>query len=101
MPTPVLSLVANDTEPLRLIFETSPGVPVDITGWGIKLHLGYATPLVLTGTLTTPLSGLASVAFVSGNLVAGKWKAEVQITKPGTLIQTSEMFIADIRSEIA
>ena len=95
-PPPTLELVENDTDPLILDFSG-----VNITGWGIEVHIGYATPLVKVAVLTDPMNGLAQVNWSPGNLVPGVWGGEVQITKPGPAVLTSDEYIFNIRSEIA
>ena len=95
-PPPILQFVGNDTEPLVLDFSG-----VDITGWAISVHLGYLTPLVKTAVLTDPLHGVAEVYWLPGDLIVGRWACEIQTTRPGPFVQTTDVFIADIRAEIA
>jgi len=95
-PPPTLELVSNDTEPLVLDFSGT-----DISTWDIEVHIGYATPLVKAATIVDGPGGIAHVNWIPGDLVAGKWAGEVQITKPGPTVQTSETYIFDIREEIA
>lgn len=96
-PPPTLELVSNDTEPLVLDFSGT-----DISLWTITVHLAYSpTPLVKTATIVDGPGGIAQVEWSPGDLIPGVWGGEVQIIKPGPVTQTSDVFIADIRQEIA
>lgn len=95
-PPPTLELVENDTEPLVLNFSGT-----DITGWAIEVHIGYPTPLVRTATIVDGPGGLAQVSWLPGDLVPGVWGGEIQITKPGPIVQTSDEYVFSIRAEIA
>jgi len=95
-PPPTLSLVENDTEPLILDFSG-----VDISAWAIEVHIAYATPLVRAATIVDGPGGIAQVDWLPGDLVPGIWGGEIQITKPGPVVQTSDEYIFDIRAEIA
>ena len=94
-PPPVLYLVAGDTEPLVLDFSGQ-----DISGWIIVARIGYAMPLERTATLTDPTHGIAEVAWLSTDLLAGRWGAEIVVTKPGPVIQTADEFVMDIRPHV-
>src|SRR3970040_2425293 len=94
-PQSIVDFVEGDTEPFVILL---PGV--DITGWAFKLHIGYPTPLVKDATIVvTGPDGRAEVALSSGDLVAGRYPAEIQTTKPGGTILTSAPFVADIRKQ--
>jgi hypothetical protein len=95
-PPPILQVVENDTEPLILDFSGT-----DITGWGIKVHINYAVVLVKDAVIVDGPGGLAEVYWVPGDLQVGRWGGEVQVTKPGPLVQTTDVFILDVREEIA
>jgi hypothetical protein len=96
-PPSTLSLVENDTEPLILDFSG-----VDISLWTITVHLAYSpAPLVKTAVIVDGPNGLAQVSWAPGDLIPGVWGGEVQVIKPGPVTQTSDVFIADIRAEIA
>ena len=96
-PQLLLDLVEGDTEPFIINF---PGV--DITGWAIELHLGYPTPLVkVAAIVVTGPDGRAEVTWSPTDLVSGRYPTEIQVTKPGGFVLTGELFIADIRKQVA
>lgn len=96
-PPPIIELVENDTEPMYLDFSGT-----DITGWLVEVHINYSpTPLVKSALLIDPTHGIAQVNWSPGDLRVGVWGGEVQTTRPGDFIQTSDVFQARIRAEIA
>lgn len=96
-PPPIIQLVENDTEPLVLDFSGT-----DITGWTVEVHLAYVpAPLVRVATIVDGPGGVAQVDWLPGDLLVGRWAGEIQTTRPGPFVQTSDVFIADIRAEIA
>ena len=54
----------------------------------------------MLGTVRNMPDGRVEVAFLPTDLVAGRYPAEVQITKPGPIVLTSEFFVADIREQV-
>ena len=97
-PQQIVDMVEGDTEPFVILL---PGI--NITGWAFELHIGYpGTPLSKPGTIITASpDGRVEVALAPTDLVTGRYPAEVQITKPGPIVLTSEQFVADIREQVA
>lgn len=73
-------LTANDTLP------TLQGTWTDLTDATVTMHIAYDTPLVKTATIADdPTTGVFTIEWESGDLVAGTWDAEIQVvTDDGT-----------------
>lgn len=96
-PPPTINLVENDTDPLILDFSG-----IDINGYTITVHIGYeTTPLVRTAVLTDPGNGIAEVQWLAGDLQPGVFTGEIQAIKPDLTVKTSDLFVFDIRPEVA
>ena len=84
-------LYDGDTAPLELTFKQA-GVPVDVTGYGFKLKIGYATGTVTkNAAIVTPQAsnlGKFRFPFAAGDLKAGNWPAQFVITYPDTTEKT-------------
>ena len=75
-----LELVEGDTLPLLAgAITKNDGAPEDITGWVIKLHIDYPTPLVKVAEIPEGTDGYYQFVWAGGDLVPGRWKAELQI----------------------
>lgn len=76
-----IELVEGDTFPLLTgVVDGDDGAPVDITGWGISLHIDYEVPLVKAADVPVGTDGFFSFAFEPDDLVPGRWPAEIQVT---------------------
>lgn len=96
-PPQVLELVEGDTDPTILDFSGA-----DITDWQIEIHIGYRTgALIRAADIIDGPDGIAQVQWQPGDLMAGRWSGEVQVTKPGPAVKTSQVFIFYIRAQIA
>lgn len=83
-----IELIEGDTMPwLTGNITHDNGDPVDITGWTITLHVGYSPPLVKTAVIPVGTDGFYYFAWVQGDLLPGRWPAEVQLSTP-TGVQT-------------
>jgi hypothetical protein len=94
-PPQTLELVEGDTDPTVLDFNG-----VNITGWFVEMHVAYPVPLTRAGVLTDPANGVAEIQWQPTDLVVGIWGAELQITRPGPIIKTSQQFILKVRAQI-
>ena len=71
----IMGVLMNDEDP------ENP-VPYDITGWDIKLHVGYDIPLVKDAVISLGTDGAFSFPWAPGDLQPGTWPAEIQVTAP-------------------
>ena len=87
----ILYFVANDTLPeLTGVIKDDDGDVIDITGYGVKLNIGYATAKEKTASLTDPTKGVFKVTWVDGDLVAGTWGVEIEVTDADSKILTAQ-----------
>lgn len=83
-----IELIEGDTLPWVTGEVTDDaGAPVDITGWDITLHIGYVPPLVKVATIPLGTDGIYQFAWEPGELIPGRWPAEVQLSS-GIGVQT-------------
>lgn len=76
-----IRFVANDTLPsLRGTLTEDDGTPVDLSGAHVAVHIKYDTPLEKTATITDAANGKWLVEWEPGDLMAGKWPYEIQVT---------------------
>lgn len=94
-PPQVLEFVSGDTDPLVLDFSGT-----DISTWSVLVRIGYAVPLSRSATPTDPTHGITEVQWQPTDLVAGRWLAEVEVTKPGPTVKTTDVFVMEIRAHI-
>lgn len=87
-----LYFIAGDTLPeVQGFLKDANGVAVDITGYTIKMHIGYTTVLTKTATLVTPASGEFKFTWLVTDLVQGTPQAEIEITDAtGKIITVQE-----------
>lgn len=83
-------LVAGDTAPTRMIFRVG-GVPVDITGYGFTIKIGYQTPLVKSAIVTNAAAGEFEFRWSAQDLIAGRYAAEIMITYPDGTTRTQKL----------
>ena len=84
-----LRFVENDTLPgLRCIITQDDGTPIDITGFTIKVNIGYSTPLVKNASIVDGTNGVWEVSWIVGDLKAGTWFYEIQVTDTSSGIRT-------------
>jgi hypothetical protein len=81
-------LIEGDTLPqiTGTLTEDDGTTPVDITGYDIKLHVGYDTPLVKTAVIPVGTNGQFAFPWVAGDLTPGLWLAEIQIASPSGVL---------------
>jgi hypothetical protein len=85
-----LEFIEGDTLPIITgALKDDAGVAIDIRTWDIKLHIGYATPLIKVATIPQDASGTFSFPWVPTDLQEGTFDAEIQITSPSG-IQTAQ-----------
>lgn len=73
--------VENDTLPaLKGTITEDDGTPVDLSGATVALHIKYDKPLVKVAQITAPENGQFFVTWTAGNLQAGRWLFEIQVT---------------------
>ena len=98
--------VAGDTAPDLTGTCLSGTTPANITGATLELHFTRPDKTTLTGTpaIVDPLAGTWRYTWQTGELVAGTWAVELQVTYSGGGVQT---FPADrpayfsVRNQIA
>lgn len=83
-------LVAGDTAPTRMVFKLA-GAPVDITGYGFTIKIGYPVPLTKNAVITSAAAGEFEFRWGAGDLVAGRYAAEIMITYPDGTTRTQKM----------
>ena len=93
-------------DPLRGEYRDKDGKTIDITGFTITLHIGYEdAPLVKTATITDGPNGVFEFGWNPGDIVAGDYQAEVQITnasgRPLTYPASAGEFYFRVREAIA
>jgi len=89
--------VENDTLPKLQCVYTG----VDLTGASVELHIGYAVPLVIVGTLTDEVNGEFEFGYSIGDLQTGTWEAEIQITDNAGEVITFQGLKFIIKAQIA
>lgn len=89
MITPVLAVV-GDTAPALAGTCLSGTTPADLTGASLRLNLRQPSGTVITrtATLDDASSGAWSYAWQAGELVAGTWAVEVEVTYADATVQT-------------
>ena len=99
--------VTGDTAPDLTGTCSSGTTPANLTGATLELHLkppGSAAVLTRTGVIVDGASGTWRYTWQTGELVAGTWAVELQVTYSGGKVQT---FPADrpayfsVRNQIA
>lgn len=93
-------LTASDTAPIRLTYKNN-GVPVDITGYGFTLKIGYATPTVLQAVITDAANGVFEFRPGASDLVANTVPIEIMVTFPDGKEKTQKLGSAEIMARIA
>ena len=81
----------GDTAPALTGRLTTAGVPKDVTGATLEVHIAKPDATVLTraATVTAALTGDWSMAWQTGDLAqAGGYRVEVQVTYSNTTLQT-------------
>ena len=92
-----LHYVENDTLPeLECVY-----TGVDLTSATVELHIGYDPPLVITGTVTDPPNGEFKFGYTVGDIRAGTWEAEIQITDAAGEVITFQGLKYIVKPEIA
>lgn len=104
----VLEFVSNDTlAELTGILKDDDGNVIDITGYTIKLSIGYSSPTTKTASLTDPTNGEFKFTWSAGDLVTGTWDVEIEVTDADGKVQTAQktargrQFTFEIAEEIA
>lgn len=82
--------VTGDTAPTLSGVVTSGGTPASLVGATCVLNLRKPDRTVITrpATVTDAAAGAWSYTWATGELVAGTWEVEVQVTYAGGAIQT-------------
>lgn len=76
-----LYFVGGDTNPnIEGVYKDAEGTPIPIAGYTIKLHIKYPTILVKIADLTTPANGEFEFTWEAGDLIAGVYDAEIEVT---------------------
>jgi hypothetical protein len=84
-----IRFVANDTLPsLRGTLTEDDGTPVNLTDCTVNLHIKYDPVLVKTATIVSAIDGIWLVEWEPGDLKAGKWFFEIQVTDSNGDIRT-------------
>jgi hypothetical protein len=93
----VLNFVEGDTKPplIGCIPDT------DISEYAIALHIKYTTPLVKSATIDNAADGEFSFQWISTDLVAGRYSAEIQVTDADGKIETFQNILFVIKDQIA
>lgn len=85
----ILHYVEGDTLPyMQGTLTNDDGSPVDLTDMNVTLHIGYNPPLVKIATITDALNGKFFLEWDPTDLVAGRWKYEIQIANAAGGIRT-------------
>lgn len=96
-----LNFVSNDTLPKPpFAVKDYQNQVVDITGYSFELHLGYATPVSVSGSITDAVNGEFTFDFALGDLHTDVIDAEVQVTDAGGQIRTFQDIRVTIMPEI-
>ncbi len=69
-------------------FTDDDDVPVSLSGYDITLHIAYPEPIVVPGTVTDAANGKYVIQWRENDLVAGRWRFEVQFASPSGGVQT-------------
>ena len=93
-------LVAGDTAPIRLTYKNN-NVPVNITGYGFALKIGYPTPVSLPASITSAADGTFEFRPGATDLKAGTPPIEIMITFPDGKEKTQKLGSANILTRIA
>jgi hypothetical protein len=90
-------LVQNDTGSKLVIacVKRSDGQPVDLTGATVTLKFRSGPSAILTQamTVTDATNGIAEYQFLTGELLADEFKAEVEVLDAGGKLLSSLSFI--------
>lgn len=106
-PLDTLRFVSGDTLPqITLQLLDDGGDPVALDDLTITLHVGQSPALVKEAVVVDADAATVCFTFSSGDLVAGRWPAEVQVVSPsGTLTyqesETGRRFTLMVAEEIA
>lgn len=92
-----LNYVSGDTKP-PLIGRIAD---VDITGYIIKLHIKYPTPLEKTASIDSAEDGEFSFQWAPTDLVTGRWNAEIEVTDADGKVETAQNILFIVKAEIA
>ena len=98
--------VAGDTAPDLTGTCTSGTTPANLTGATLELHLTMPDKTVITraGVIVDGAAGTWRYTWQTGELVAGTWAVELQVTYSGGGVQTfpaSRPAYFSVRSQIA
>jgi len=104
-----IGFVENDRLPsLRGTLTEEDGSPVNLNGCTVTLHIKYKEPLIKEAVVTDAVNGVYLIEWLDGDLRAGKWTFEIQVTdsdgKPRTWKReptTNKLLTMVIDSEIA
>lgn len=107
----VLTVKRGDTWVWPFTYKDEAGVPIDLSGSAVRLHLkakGAATPAVAastdTGEITlTPLDGVATVRIepeVTELVPPAKYSADIEVTWADGTVQSSATFTVDVKEDI-
>lgn len=89
--THILYFVSNDTLPeLVGIIKDDDGEVIGIAGYTVKLNIGYDTAKEKTASLTDPTNGEFTITWDAGDLVAGTWNAEIEVTDTDGKVLTAQ-----------
>jgi hypothetical protein len=90
----VLKLTAGDTKPTGCYY-TKP-----ITGYGIKIQIGYPTPLEKAAVITSAAQGKFEFQWAAQDLQIGEWPAKLVITDAAGKLETTQEFTLSIEGRI-
>lgn len=97
-----VKLTEKDTAPSILTYQVN-GVPVDVTGYGFTLKIGYTpTPLSKAATLLNQVTdkGKFKFSWLSTDLKPGEWPFEILTTFPDGTEKTSPTMQMNIGTRI-
>jgi len=84
-----LGYIENDTlPPLRGTLTEDDGTPVNLTGCTVNLHINYNPVLIKTASIVNAIDGIWLVEWETGDLKAGRWFFEIQVTDSNGDIRT-------------
>ena len=100
-----VEFVANDTGSALVITakKQSDRTVIVLTGSTVRLRysISGATTQVKTMTITDAVNGVAQYQFLTGELIAGTMKGEIEITDSTSKITTSVVpFVVEVRAKI-
>lgn len=91
----ILILTVGDTKPTVCYY------PGNITGYQFDLQVGYPSPLVKSGDITSAPGGKFQFAWEEGDLQPGEWSANLVITDADGLTETTDKFSLVIEGRVA